>query len=121
MCRQSFTSLRQIIPPDGELGHLARSGLLINLVDIPSREIRESLNRAPLSQIVDVTLRRGAYILGTCPGIPQYVPPLEILLVLSLLERQISETVAAEYRTCSRVSMSGTCSKGTRRLFSTPE
>jgi len=54
MCRQPYTSLPQIIPPDGGLGHLARFGLLINLVDIPSREIRKGrrLSRAPLPQIV---------------------------------------------------------------------
>src|SRR5216684_3039152 len=62
MSRQSYTSSPQIIPPDGGLGHLARSGLLIKLVDIPSREIRESLSRAPLPQIVEVALSpRGMY------------------------------------------------------------
>src|SRR6266851_2848874 len=90
---RGITSPPQIIPPDGGLGHLARvvPGLLVNLVEIPSREIREGrrLSRAPLPQIVEVALRRGACIFGTCPGMPQYVPPLEILLVLSLLERQI--------------------------------
>src|SRR5712692_9756188 len=85
MCRQSYTSSPQIIPPDGGFGHLARSGLLINLIDIPSREIRESLSRAPLSQIVEVAFRRRACILGTCPGMPQYVPPLEIMGIMPSL------------------------------------
>ena len=42
MCRQSYTSSPQIIPPDGRLGHLARVALLINLVDIPSRWVGSS-------------------------------------------------------------------------------
>src|SRR5229473_2826987 len=90
---RGITSPPQIIPPDGGLRHLARivSRLLINLVEIPSREIRKRrrLSRAPLPQIVEVALSCRACTLGTCPLMPQYVPPLEILPILSLLERQI--------------------------------
>ncbi len=38
---RGITSSPQTITPDGGLGHLARSGLLINLAEIPSGEIRE--------------------------------------------------------------------------------
>jgi hypothetical protein len=73
MCRQPYTSSPQIIPPDRGLGHLARSGLLMNLIDIPSREIRESLSRAPLSQIVTGRENDGTGIFRRCRR-PRGVP-----------------------------------------------